>query len=92
MIDKPKYNTKGTKELSEFEEFRKMGLNLWLVKLSTILGSFPITHDPTEAKEDDKELWAVTKEAEKTMKAQLDEKVTTNQELATVSFTLSICI
>ena len=73
-IDNPEFNADDAKDLGKYDEFCKMGLDLWQVKAGTIFDNFMITDDPAEAKKAGEDLWAVTKEAEKTMKDAQDEE------------------
>merc|ERR1711872_25781 len=72
-IDNPEYNADDAKDLGKYDEFCKIGLDLWQVKSGTIFDNFLITDDPAEAKKSAEELWGVTKDAEKAMKDQQDE-------------------
>merc|ERR1711872_154776 len=71
-IDNPEYNADDAKDLGKYDEFCKIGLDLWQVKSGTIFDNFLITDDPAEAKKSAEELWGVTKDAEKAMKDQQD--------------------
>merc|ERR1711872_364999 len=73
-IDNPEYNADDAKDLGKYDEFCKIGLDLWQVKSGTIFDNFLITDDPAEAKKSAEELWGVTKDAEKAMKDQQDEE------------------
>lgn len=73
-IDNPEYNADDAKDLGKYDEFCKIGLDLWQVKSGTIFDNFMITDDPAEAKKAAEELWAVTKVAEKKMKDEQDEE------------------
>merc|ERR1711973_55187 len=73
-IDNPEYNADDAKDLGKYDEFCKVGLDLWQVKSGTIFDNFMITDDPAEAKAAAEELWAVTKDAEKKMKDEQDEE------------------
>jgi len=73
-IDNPEYNADDAKDLGKYDEFCKIGLDLWQVKSGTIFDNFLITDDPAEAKKSAEELWAVTKDGEKTMKDEQDEE------------------
>merc|ERR1712042_268952 len=73
-IDNPDYNPADAKDLGKYDEFCKIGLDLWQVKSGTIFDNFLITDDPAEAKKAGEDLWAVTKDAEKKMKDEQDEE------------------
>jgi len=73
-IDNPEYNADDAKDLGKYDEFCKIGLDLWQVKSGTIFDNLLITDDPAEAKKSAEELWGVTKDAEKAMKDQQDEE------------------
>jgi len=72
-IENPEYNPDEAKDLAKYDEFCKIGLDLWQVKAGTIFDNFLITDDPAEAKKAGEEGWAVTKDAEKKMKDEQDE-------------------
>ena len=73
-IDNPEYNADDAKDLGKYDEFCKIGLDLWQVKSGTIFDNFLITDDPAEAKKSAEELWGITKDAEKAMKDKQDEE------------------
>merc|ERR1712168_1167805 len=72
-IDNPEYNADDAKDLGKYDEFCKVGLDLWQVKSGTIFDNFLITDDVEEAKKIGDETWGVTKDAEKKMKDDQDE-------------------
>lgn len=72
-IDNPEYNPEDAKDLGKYDEFCKIGLDLWQVKAGTIFDNFMITDDPAAAKKAGEDLWAVTKVGEKKMKDAQDE-------------------
>merc|ERR1711953_856959 len=67
MIDNPEYNADDAKDLGKYDEFCKIGLDLWQVKSGTIFDNFLITDDVEEAKKIGEETWGATKDAEKKM-------------------------
>jgi len=73
-IDNPEYNADDAKDLGKYDEFCKIGLDLWQVKSGTIFDNFLITDDPAVAKKAGEDLWAVTRDAEKKMKDAQDEE------------------
>merc|ERR1711962_1493848 len=73
-IDNPEYNADDAKDLGKYDEFCKIGLDLWQGKSGTIFDNLLITDDPAEAKKSAEELWGVTKDAEKAMKDKQDEE------------------
>merc|ERR1712107_747956 len=73
-IDNPEYNADDAKDLGKYDEFCKLGFDLWQVKSGTIFDNIMITDDPAEAKQAGEDLWAVTKDAEKKMKDEQDEE------------------
>merc|ERR1719266_944703 len=73
-IDNPEYNADDAKDLGKYDEFCKVGLDLWQVKSGTIFDNFLITDDVEEAKKIGEETWGVTKDAEKKMKDEQDEE------------------
>merc|ERR1712015_370617 len=73
-IDNPEYNADDAKDIGKYDEFCKIGLDLWQVKSGTIFDNFIITDDPAVAKKSAEDLWAVTKDAEKAMKDAQDEE------------------
>jgi len=73
-IDNPEYNEEDAKTLGKYDESCKLGFDLWQVKSGTIFDNIMITDDPAEAKKAGEDLWAVTKDAEKTMKDAQDEE------------------
>merc|ERR1719495_1270487 len=74
QIDNPAYNADDAKDLGKYDEFCKIGLDLWQVKSGTIFDNFLITDDPDVAKKAGEDLWAVTRDAEKKMKDAQDEE------------------
>ena len=72
-IENPEYNADDAKDLGKYDEFCKIGLDLWQVKAGTIFDNFLITDDPAEAKAAGEAGWGVTKDAEKAMKDEQDE-------------------
>jgi len=72
-VENPEFNADEAKDLAKYDEFCKIGLDLWQVKAGTIFDNFLITDDPVEAKKAGEEGWAVTKDAEKKMKDEQDE-------------------
>merc|ERR1711887_460712 len=72
-IDNPEYNADDAKDLGKYDEFCKVGLDLWQVKSGTIFDNFLITDDVEEAKKIGEETWGATKDAEKKMKDDQDE-------------------
>ena len=72
-VENPEFNADEAKDLAKYDEFCKIGLDLWQVKAGTIFDNFLITDDPAEAKKAGEEGWAVTKDAEKKMKDEQDE-------------------
>ena len=74
MIPNPEYNADDAKDLGKYDEFCKLGFDLWQVKAGTIFDNLLITDDPAVAKKAGEDLWAVTKEAEKKMKDEQDEE------------------
>ena len=72
-IDNPEYNAEEAKDLAKYDEFCKIGLDLWQVKSGTIFDNLMITDDPAAAKKAGEDLWAVTKEGEKKMKNAQDD-------------------
>ena len=73
-IDNPEYNAEDAKDLGKYDEFCKVGLDLWQVKSGTIFDNFVITDDVAEAKAHAEANWAATKDAEKAMKDAQDEE------------------
>jgi len=73
-VDNPEYNADDAKDLGKYDEFCKIGLDLWQVKSGTIFDNFLITDDPAVAKKAGEDLWAVTRDAEKKMKDAQDEE------------------
>ena len=74
MIPNPDYNADDAKDLGKYEEFCKVGLDLWQVKSGTIFDNILITDDAAVAKKAGEDLWAATKDAEKKMKDEQDEE------------------
>merc|ERR1711902_201217 len=72
MIDNPEYNGEEAKTIAKFDEVCKIGFDLWQVKSGTIFDNIFITDDPAAAKKHGEDFWAVTKDAEKTMKDEQD--------------------
>jgi len=73
-IDNPEYNEEEAKTIAKFDEVCKIGFDLWQVKSGTIFDNIFITDDPAAAKKHGEDFWAVTKDAEKTMKDEQDEE------------------
>jgi calreticulin len=73
-IDNPEYNADEAKDLGKYDEFCKVGLDLWQVKSGTIFDNFIITDDVAEAKKHAEDHWGATKDAEKAMKDAQDEE------------------
>ena len=73
-IDNPEYNADEAKDLGKYDEFCKVGLDLWQVKSGTIFDNFIITNDVAEAKKHAEDNWGATKDAEKSMKDAQDEE------------------
>merc|ERR1739838_1276392 len=73
-IDNPEYNAADADGIAKYAENCKIGLDLWQVKSGTIFDNFLITDDAAAAKKAGEDLWAVTKDAEKTMKDAQDEE------------------
>merc|ERR1712002_27998 len=73
-IDNPEYNADDAEDLGKYDEFCKIGLDLWQVKSGTIFDNFLITDDPAEAKKSGEETWGATKDAAKKMKEGQDEE------------------
>ncbi len=73
MIDNPDYNADEAKDIAKYDEFCKIGFDLWQVKAGTIFDNVLITDDAAEAKKIGEELWGETKEGEKKMKDEQDE-------------------
>merc|ERR1712123_337613 len=74
MIDNPEYNAADADGIAKYAENCKIGLDLWQVKSGTIFDNVMITDDAAAAKKAGEDLWAVTKDAEKTMKDAQDEE------------------
>merc|ERR1739838_27359 len=73
-IDNPEYNAADADGIAKYAENCKIGLDLWQVKSGTIFDNVMITDDAAAAKKAGEDLWAVTKDAEKTMKDAQDEE------------------
>merc|ERR1712008_134552 len=73
-IDNPEHNAADADGIAKYAENCKIGLDLWQVKSGTIFDNVMITDDAAAAKKAGEDLWAVTKDAEKTMKDAQDEE------------------
>merc|ERR1712106_1197431 len=73
-IDNPEYNAADADGIAKYAENCRIGLDLWQVKSGTIFDNVMITDDAAAAKKAGEDLWAVPKDAEKTMKDAQDEE------------------
>ena len=71
-IDNPEYVE--DKNLYRYADIGAIGFDLWQVKSGTIFDNLLVTDDEKKAEEVGKELWEVTKAAEKKMKDKQDEE------------------
>lgn len=71
-IDNPDY--KPDTELAQFDGIGHVGFELWQVKSGTIFDNILVTDTVAEAEKEAKELFDVTREAEKKMKEKQDEE------------------
>ncbi|WP_411016707.1 hypothetical protein, partial [Salmonella sp. s51944] len=72
LIDNPEYEA--DEDLYKFEDFGNIGFDLWQVKSGTIFDNVLISDSVEDAEKQAKDLWEVTKEAEKKMKDTQDEE------------------
>ncbi|XP_035612871.1 calreticulin-like [Oncorhynchus keta] len=71
-IDNPEYAADSN--IYKFDDISVLGLDLWQVKSGTIFDNFLVSDDVKEAEEFGAETWGVTKEPERKMKQEEDDK------------------